>query len=145
MIYFNNFHTCLKHAKTVKFADDTVLYFSQTDFHVNENSLNDDMEHIFEFLTENKLTLNAKKGKTEVILIGTSKRLPKLTVNLNICYGGEILNQTNTYKYLGTIVDPSLSLNNNFNVTYKRASLRLRLLQGPQVCVPIYSCTPIDV
>ena len=63
MICFNDFHTCLRHAKTIKFADDTVLYFSHTDFHVIENCLNDDMEHVFEFLTENKLILNAKKGK----------------------------------------------------------------------------------
>ena len=129
MICFNDFHTCLRHAKTIKFADDTVLYFSYTDFHVIENSLNDDMEHVFEFLTENELILNAKKGKTEVMLFGTSKRLSKLTVNLNICYGGETLNQTNRYKYLGTLLDPSLSLNDNFNVTYKKASSRLRLLE----------------
>ena len=62
-ICFNDFHTCLTHAKTIEFADDTVLYFSHTDFHVIENSLNDDMEHVFEFLTENELILNAKKGK----------------------------------------------------------------------------------
>ena len=30
---------------------------------------------------------------------------------------------------MGTLLDPSLSLNDNFNVTYKRASSRLRLLE----------------
>ena len=43
-ICFNDFPNCFRHAKTIKFADDTVLYFSHTDFHVIENSLNDDME-----------------------------------------------------------------------------------------------------
>ena len=47
------------------------------------------------------------------------KRLPKLTVNLNICYGGGTLNQTNRYKYLGTLI----------HVTYKKASSSLRLLE----------------
>ena len=128
-ICFDDFHTCLRHAKTIKFADDTVLYFSYTDFHIIENSLNDDMEHVFEFLTESELILNAKKGKTQVMLFGTSKRLSKLTLNLNICYGAETLNHPNRYKYLGTLLDPSLSLNDNFNVTYKKASSRLRLLE----------------
>ena len=128
-ICFSDFHTCLRYAKTIKFADDTVIYSSHTGFHVIENSLNDDMEHVFEFLTENELILNAKKGKTEVMLSGTSKKLSKLTVNLNICYGGETLNQTSRYKYLATLLDPSLSLNDNFNVTYKKASSRLRLLE----------------
>ena len=129
MVCFKDFHTCLRHAKTIKFADEAVLNFSHTNFHVIENSFNNNMEHVFEYLTENKLILNAKKGKTEVMLFGTSKRLPKLAVNLNICYGGETLNQTNRYKYLGTLLDPSLSLNDNFNVTYKKASSRLRLLE----------------
>ena len=66
--------------------------------------MNDDIEHAFEFSTENKLILNAKKGKIEVMLFGTSKRLSKLTVNLNICYSRESLNQTNRYKYLGTLL-----------------------------------------
>ena len=129
LICFNDFHTCLRHVKTIKFADDTVLYFSQTDFHAIENSLNNDMEDIFEFLTENELILNAKKGKTEVMLFGTSERLSKLTVNLNICHGGETLNQINRYKYLSTLLDASLSLNDNFTVIYKKASTRLRLLE----------------
>ena len=63
------------------------------------------------------------------MLFGTSKRLSKLIVNLNICYGGETLNQTNRYKYLGTLLDPSLSLNDNFNGTYKKAYSRLCLLE----------------
>ena len=63
MICFSDFHNCLRHAKAIKFADNIVLYFSHTDFHVIENSLNDDMEHVFEFLTENELILNAKKGR----------------------------------------------------------------------------------
>ena len=70
-----------------------------------------------------------RKEETEVMLFGTSKRLSKLTVNLNICYGGETLNETNKYKYLGTLLDLSLSLNDNFNVTYKNVSSRLRFLE----------------
>ena len=54
------------------------------------------MEHVFEFLIENELILNAKKGKTKVMLFGTYKRLSKLTVNLNICYGGETIKRTDT-------------------------------------------------
>ena len=36
---------------------------------------------------------------------------------------------TNKYKYLGTLLNLSLSLNDNFNVTYRKASSRLRLLE----------------
>ena len=63
------------------------------------------------------------------MLFGTSKRLSKSAVNLNICYGQETLKQTNRYKYLATFLDPSLSLNDNFNVTYEKASSSLRFLE----------------
>ena len=67
---------------------------------------------------------------------------------------GEKLNQTNNYKYLGTLLDPSLSLKDNFNVTYKKGIFTSAFVgsierkfnwQGPQVFVPIYGCTPIYV
>ena len=63
------------------------------------------------------------------MLFGTSKGLSKLTVKLNIPYGGETLNQTTRHKYLGTLLDSSLSLNESFNVTYKMASSLLHLLE----------------
>ena len=33
-----------------------------------------------------------------------------------------MLNQTTQYKYLGTTVDPTLKLTDNFNRSYKKAS-----------------------
>ena len=143
LLCFNDFHTCLRYAKVIKFADDTVIYFSSNDFHVIENRLNDDMQSIFEFLTMNELILNAKKGKTEVMLFGTAKRLSKVDRSLNITYNQQILNQTTTYKYLGTTVDPVLNLNDNFNKSYKKASSRLRLLERLQCYLTPDSCKSV--
>ena len=43
-------------------------------------------------------------------------------------YRDEPINVVSIYKYLGNIVDNHLSLNENFNKVYKKASNRLRLL-----------------
>ena len=49
------------------------------------------------------------------------------------------------YKYLGTIVDPNLNLNDNFNSIYKKASTRLKILNNirplltPNVAKQIYT------
>ena len=38
LMFFNDFVDCIKHAEVIKFADDTVIYFSNSNFHVIENS-----------------------------------------------------------------------------------------------------------
>ena len=88
------------------------------------------MNYIYEYLSENELILNTKKGKTEVMLFGTAKRLAKNERNLEVLYNNVVLNQTIQYKYLGTTIDPTLQLTDNFNRSYKKASSRLRLLES---------------
>ncbi len=46
----------------------------------------------------------------------------------NLRYRGHAITTTTSYKYLGYTLDACLSLNENFNTAYKRASKRLRLL-----------------
>ena len=40
----------------------------------------------------------------------------------------DLINHTTRYKYLGTVLDPTLNLNDHFASVYKKASSRLRLL-----------------
>ena len=93
LICFNDFHT-------IKFADDTVLHFSHTDFHVIEKSLNDDMEHVFEFLTENELICQEMKNWSDAFWY--LKKAVEVNSELKhlLWWRG---NQTNRYKYLGTL------------------------------------------
>ena len=86
LISFNDFPACLRNANVIKFADDTVIYLADNDFCVIENRLNENMNYIYiyEYLSENELILNTKKGKTEVMLFGTAKRLAKNERNLEV-------------------------------------------------------------
>ena len=61
------------------------------------------------------------------MIFGTSNRVKK-AVQLNIRIKGTSVNQTSSYKYLGTQLDSTLALNGNFNSKYKKLSSRLRLL-----------------
>ena len=60
--------------------------------------------------------------------MGTSKRLSKVDKDLEIYYRETKINTTTSYKYLGTFLDSTLSLNDNFEKSYKKASSRMRLL-----------------
>ncbi len=88
------------------------------------------MNLIRDYCYHNELLLNLKKGKTEVMLFGTSQRLRKSGKNLNITYNNTVINFVTEYVYLGNVIDNHMSLNENFHRSYKRASGRLRLLQS---------------
>ena len=72
--------------------------------------------------------INAKKGKTEVLVFGTAQRLKRQSEEICIRYKGTKINAATSYRYLGVEVDSTLNLNTNFELCYKRASGRLRLL-----------------
>ena len=75
LMVFNDMYLCLNKARLITFADDTVIYFSHNDFHVIENTLNNELNSISEYLRDNELIINLKTGKTESMLFGTSKKL----------------------------------------------------------------------
>ena len=63
------------------------------------------------------------------MLFGSSRWLKKSGNLLNVKYEGNKYNFVTQYKYLGTIIDNHLNLNESFNGSYKHASTRLRLLE----------------
>jgi hypothetical protein len=111
------------------FADDTVIYYSNKSTESIEAVLNTEFGNLAKYFTENDLIVNLKKGKTEYMLLGTGKRLSKTQKVLNLKCGFTEINKTDTYKYLGSVIDQTLSMSENFNSTYKKASSRLRLLK----------------
>jgi hypothetical protein len=130
LLFFNDFGDILHRASKIKFADDTVLYYSSDDFHVIERVLNSELINVENYLNDNDLVINLKKGKTESMLFGTAKKLKSVSSNFKLFYNFVEINNTHQYKYLGSIVDSKLSMNANFDTMYKKASTRLRLLSA---------------
>lgn len=128
VIFANDVTDHVKSVKIIMYADDTVLYVDGPDLTSIENALSSDMSLLASWFTENELILNLKKGKTEAMVFGTSQKLATLSATLNVKYQDYSINVTNTYKYLGVILDQTLSLNEHFESSYKKASSRLFLL-----------------
>ena len=129
LIYYNDLQKVIKNSKIIKFADDTVVYYAHESSLEIEKVLNDELKQILKYFNDNDLVLNTNKGKTEVMLFGTQRRLSKHS-DLDLYLGFSKINNTNTYKYLGTTLDKSLSLKNNFEKIYKKISSRLRLMSS---------------
>jgi hypothetical protein len=127
ILFLNDLDEALQHSKILKYADDTVIYVAGKDTKLIQKHINADLENIYRYFNSNELIINLKKGKTEAMLFGTSKRLTNK--NLDIFYNEVKIIFVTSYKYLGNIIDNTLTFDLNFNSSYKKASGRLRLLE----------------
>ena len=127
IMFFDDFQDCIKNCNVIKYADDTVIYFAGKTVEDIEFKLNEDLTLISEYFHLNDLIINLGKGKTEAMMFGTGQKLNKKR-SLELIYEGEVINFTKSYKYLGCMIDSTLSLNQFFQNGYKSASNRLKLL-----------------
>ena len=100
------------------YADDTVLVFADKNVTEIERILNQEMKNIADYCRQNELIINTKKGKTEIMLFGNAKRLHSSGRNLEVFYNGVKVNFVTEYKYLGIIVDNTLTMSINFDRSY---------------------------
>ena len=92
----------------------------------SRKKLNANILQVHNWLTDNDLSLNLKKNKTETMIFATSIRVKK-AARLNMQIKETSVNQTSPNKYLETPLDSTLALNDNFNSKYKNLSSRLRI------------------
>ena len=88
-----------------------------------ENALQTDLQIVSEWLIDNKLSLHL--GKTESILFGSKPRLRSWS-NLNIECKGSKIEPKDKVKYLGAILDQTLSGESMVNSILQRANARLK-------------------
>ena len=110
------------------YADDTVIYVSHKSISEVEKALTTDMANIAQWLQNNRLIINLKKGKTETMLFGTAKRLHSKN-DLKIWINEHLIHFVNSYKYLGVLLDPCLNMKEHLQKTLKSAAARIKLLE----------------
>ena len=130
IIFFDDLHEEVRKCYVLQYADDTVIFYGSKCPDSIENALNCDLEAIAKYCQENELLINFKKGKTEVMLLGTAKRMKSHGRDLQISYNNVAVNIVTEYVYLGNLIDHHLNLSKNFDRSYKKASSRLRLLKS---------------
>ena len=130
IVYFNDAANAIVNSKILMYADDTVLFCSHKDINTVQRCLEDDFRLLSQWLKDNELIVNFKKGKTEVMVFGTHPRLKKLQNDpIRIEHCGNMINSTTSYKYLGIKLTPSLNMTSHITDSIKKASTRIRLLR----------------
>ena len=100
LLHLDDNDNCLRHSSNIKYADDRVIYVSGNYSESIQKKVNADILEVYNWLTDNDLSLNLKKGKNETMIFGSSIRIKK-AAPLNIQIKGTSINQT-SHKYLGT-------------------------------------------
>eukprot|EP00112_Aurelia_sp_Birch-Aquarium-sp1_P020798 Seg5439.2 transcript_id=Seg5439.2/GoldUCD/mRNA.D3Y31 product="putative RNA-directed DNA polymerase from transposon BS" pseudo=true protein_id=Seg5439.2/GoldUCD/D3Y31 len=119
LVQINDLTNVVKKCNIQMYADDTAIYMSHKNISEVEEALTTDMANIARWLENNRLIINLKKGKTETMLFGTSKRLHSKN-DLKIWMNEHLIHFVSGYKYLGVLLDPSLNMKEHLQKTLEK-------------------------
>ena len=125
ILIINDIESNLKLCNIILYADDTVLFYAGKTSTEIENILGSELQQIAHWL--NNLVINLKKSKTECVLYGTHQKTSKSTA-FEIKFNGLKIAESAAYKYLGVMMDKSLTYAEHIDNTPKKASSRVKLL-----------------
>ena len=129
IIYINDLPSVVESWEIQLYADDTLLFFSSSSVSDIEDHLSKDLGHVINWLESSYLFLNY--SKTKIMLIGTHQRLAKVG-SFSITARNKILSRVYEFKYLGVVLDPTLSWNDHIDHITSKISSRLGILRkGP--------------
>ena len=132
-IYINDLPTSLRNSAVTLFADDTAMYCSADSANALQAMLNQDLDSLAKWLYDHKLSLNISKSK--FMIIGGRRKLNSINeVSLKI--RDKELDRINSYKYLGVIINESLSWADHIEYVQGKVSQRLGLLQRIKCLLP---------
>ena len=124
-LYINDLTYVTSKCKLVLYADDTVIYFSGSDYNAIRSALSEDFNIIADWLSANKLTLNISKTKS--MLFGTSNMLSKSQA-LDISFESNSIEQVADFKYLGLTLDSELKFDVHLSALVKKIASRIGVL-----------------
>ena len=106
LVYKNDLVSILKSVPVQMYADDTVLYVSGKDGNTAAKTLQVGLNKLSDWCKANKLSLNAKT--TKQMNFGTRQQIKKAR-GINLHIEGKVMRKVPSFKYLGLVLDPTLS------------------------------------
>ena len=122
LIYINDLPNCSENLNFKIFADDTNVFASANNLKKIENIMNSELTKIKEWCDINKLSINM--GKTNFMIV-KSARKKDMTIDIQIrskdgsCHS---LERKHCIKYLGVMIDDSISWKNHISYICSRIS-----------------------
>ena len=130
LLLLNDCPNVMSKCEIIKYADDTVIFFSHKNIGTIKETLNEEFTCFCSWLEQNELLIYFKKNKTEFMLFGTSAKLKMLSDNaIGINYNFTRVSQTDSYTYLGLNIKNNLNTNEYLRSSLKKAATRLKILR----------------
>ena len=107
LIYINDMSQAVK-CNLFLYVDDTCLVCQHKDINEIEKQLNKDFESICDWFVDNKLSIHFGDDKTKSILFASKFKIKKVR-KLNIKHGNIQIKQHSKVKYLGCMLDETMS------------------------------------
>ena len=105
IIYINDLPEFLEHSRTLMYADDTVLYCGDVCNCRVRKLFQSDLNNVERWCLANRLSLNVSKTKNMTFM---SEYKRKKSVKFRLYMRGRLIDEVETYKYLGTHIDNKL-------------------------------------
>jgi len=119
-------------SQTALFADDTTIFASGKTTAIISSRLNTIMSCVNQWLIDNGLSLNVTKSKC--MLIHPKRKHPSA---LNITFNGSIIEQVETFKLLGVIIDHHLHWRPHIDSLVKSVSRNVHLMRRLSWLLPV--------
>ena len=107
LLYVNDMSQSVS-CEILLYADDTCLLYQHKDVKIIEKVLNNEFSNLCDWFVDNRLSIHFGEDKTKSILFASKGRVKKAD-SLNIIYNNIEIKQNSKVKYLGCILDETLS------------------------------------
>ena len=124
ILYINDLPNISDTFKSVLFADDTTLIFSNTSILELKNNIQFNINKLYDWLNVNKLSLNI--SKTNVLLFNIRNKNRNINMDLNI--NNIKVKQVSEIKFLGVIIDCKLNWKLQLNYVSSKLSRTIAIL-----------------
>ena len=118
LLYINDLPNISKKLKFYLFADDTNIYYESDNLKSLERTINKELEKLHDWLCLNRLSLNI--SKTNFVIFHAINK-PK-TYSMTLLINKHAINETNSVKYLGILIDSQLTFKNHIDELIKKNS-----------------------
>ena len=137
IIYINELPSVVVSCNVELYADDALIYFASKSVDEIQAHLTADLRRINNWLQANYLILNL--DKTKAMLVGTHQKIASAGA-LEIAITHKCLKLVEKFKFLGVLMDQTLSWKDHFDYIGSNISSRLGVLRRARKVLPKTTC-----
>ena len=123
--FINDLPSALDNSTTVLFADDTTIFLCGNDVSSLTSSLQTCLDQVCNWMTKNGLRINFHKSKSMLIHSNRTKNLH----SLNLSIDNNQIEQVKSIKFLGVILNDTLTWSNHVDYIIAKVSKNIHLMR----------------